>query len=332
MVGLPQLISTFKPFKIQNVPVTSPLIMAPMDGFSDAPFRAITRRLGSALSYTEFINALDVMGSGTTYQKRCRFSEMERPLVFQIFDEDPERTIRAAEKLVRVWSPDIVDINMGCSVRQVANRGAGAGLLRHPEKIAAMVEGLVKTLPVPVTVKIRLGWDEHTKNFLEIGSIAQDCGAAAITLHARTREQLFSGTIDLDAIALLKQRLSIPVIGNGDVRTVADAQRMMETTKCDAVMIGRAAITNPWIFAGFDASDDPGPLFQETVRDHLRRMKEFHGSERGCVIFRKHAKIYLQKIGLPMEQIRPLLTLNDPDAFSASFLSLLEKKHQGGSG
>mgnify|MGYP001005606358 CR=1 FL=1 len=328
MDDLPELIPGFTSFRIQSVPVSSPLILAPMDGYSDAPFRSVTRRLGSALSYTEFINALDVTGNAPNYQKRCEFSEMERPVVFQLFDEDPSRMIRAAEKLYQKWAPDIMDINMGCSVRHVTNRGAGAGLLRHPEKVAATIEGLVKTLPIPVTLKIRLGWDEQSKNYLEIGKIAQESGASAIALHARTREQLFSDAVDLDAIALLKQNLAIPVIGNGDIRTLADARRMIDYTKCDAVMIGRAAISNPWIFAGYDPSNVPNDLFRATVRDHLAKMKEFYGTERGCVIFRKYAKMYLQKRSIPADQIRPILMLNDPDRFSKSFLDLIENEKE----
>ena len=324
MAGLPLVIPDFKPFLIGKVMVNSPLILAPMDGISDSPFRSITRELGSALSYTEFINGLDVVGNALNYKKRCEFSETERPVVFQLFDEDPHRMIQATAMLMEKWAPDIIDVNMGCSVRHVVNRGAGAGLLRHPGKIISIVDGLVKLLTIPVTIKIRLGWDAQSKNYLEIGKIAQDYGASAVVLHARTREQMFTDTIDLDAIAKLKQSLFIPVIGNGDVHSIADAKHMFCYTKCDAVMIGRAAISNPWIFSGYDEKDVPKFLFLTTVQKHLRLMKDFYGAERGCVIFRKYAKRYLQKISIPVDEIHPLLMLNDSSEFTRRFTDLVE--------
>ncbi len=324
MAGLSFIIPDFKPFSIGKVIVNSPLILAPMDGISDSPFRSITRELGSALSYTEFINALDVIGNAPNYKKRCEFSEAERPVVYQLFDENPDRIIQAAAILMEEWIPDIIDVNMGCSVRHVVNRGAGAGLLKHPDKIIAIVNGLVKILPIPVTIKIRLGWDAQSKNYLEIGKIAQDYGASSVVLHARTREQMFTDRVDLDAIAELKQSLSIPVIGNGGIRAIADAKHMFSYTKCDAVMVGRTAIFNPWIFAGYDEKDVPKFLFRTTVQKHLKLMKDFYGAERGCVIFRKYAKRYLQKISIPPEEIRPLLTTDDPSEFTRQFIDLIE--------
>jgi tRNA-dihydrouridine synthase B len=327
MDRVPQLSHSFRPFLIGDVQVNNPFILAPMDGISDSPFRLITRELGSAVSYTEFVNTMDVVSHGVSYEKRCFFSEAERPVVFQLFDDDPARMIKASLKLYQRWKPDIIDVNMGCSVRHVVNRGAGAELLRHPNKIIEIIDGLVKVHSIPITIKIRLGWDELSKNYLEVGRIAQDYGASAITLHARTKEQNFMDPIDLESIASLKQSLQIPVIGNGNIQSIKDADQMFEYTECDAVMIGRAAIWNPWIFSGFDENEVPYSLFLETVKKHLETMKQFHGPEKGCIVFRKFAKKYLQKFSIPAEKIVEIITTEDPVQFTTTFFHLIENKN-----
>lgn len=323
------MIRGFTPFTLGSIRYDAPLIQAPLDGYSDSPFRRLTRSLGSPVSFTEFINGLDVVHKSTTLPNRIAFEEEERPIVFQLFDDEPQRIIDSAVILAERCHPDQFDINMGCSARRVANRGAGAGLLRHPEKIAAIVEGVVKRVSVPVSVKIRLGWDENSINFLEIGKLAQDLGASMVTLHARTREQQYSGHADWNAIAALKQALSIPVIGNGDVCSVADAQRMMDETGCDAIMVGRAGITNPWLFAGFDEGTVPEPLFRETCLKHLQYVKEFNGDNWGCVVFRKFAVRYLKQLGTEPERIRTLVTTDDSEKFTALFTELINTGYSG---
>ena len=319
-------IKGFRPFSIGNIQISRPLLQAPLDGFSISSFRRITHELGSPVSYTEFINGLDVVHETPNLPHRIAFDESERPIAFQLFDDDPQRLIDSAVILEERCHPDLFDLNMGCSARKVANRGAGAGLLRHPEKIEAMVSGVVRSVSVPVTVKIRLGWDAQSLNYLEIGKIAQDNGAAMITLHARTREQQYSGHADWNAIAALKQALRIPVVGNGDVITIEDARRMFRETGCDAVMVGRGAIYNPWIFAGFDADTVPRDLFRETALKHFRYVMEEAGSEWGCVIFRKYAKQYLTRLGYGKDVILPLITTEDPQVFSQCFTRLLAEE------
>lgn len=313
----------FHPFSIGPVSVDRPLLMAPLDGYTNEPFRRVTRELGSPLSITEFINGLDVVHETPNLPKRIAYNESERPLVFQLFDDDPNRLIESACILEERCRPDIFDVNMGCSARQVANRGAGAGLLRHPEKIQAIVSGLTARVHVPVTVKIRLGWDDNAINYLEVGKIAQDCGAQMVTLHARTRAQQYSGRADWSAIAALKHALNIPVVGNGDVVTLSDAERMMRETGCDAVMIGRAAIRNPWIFAGYDYEQVPQDLYTETCLKHLRYNKEFEGGKWGCVTFRKFAKRYLERKNVSREDMIELMTSADPEHFTNLFRRLL---------
>lgn len=313
----------FKPFSIGSITISKPLLQAPLDGWTNEPFRRITRELGAPISVTEFINGLDVVHKTPNLPQRIAFDETERPIVFQLFDDDPQRLIDSASILEERCHPDAFDINMGCSARQVANRGAGAGLLRHPEKIETIISGIRAKASVPVTAKIRLGWDDDSINYLEVGKIVEDCGAAMITLHARTRKQEYSGHADWSAIAALKESLHIPVVGNGDVVTVADAERMMNETGCDAVMVGRATLRNPWIFAGYDFEDVPMDLFRDTCRKHLRYNMEYYGEQWGCVTFRKFAKRYLSRLEVSREDMLKLMTTDDPASFCGYFDALL---------
>lgn len=323
MAGLHLLNGCFTPFAVGAVCIDRPLIQAPLDGWTNKPFRRITRELGSPVSFTEFINGLDVVHKTPGLPPRIDFDPSERPIVFQLFDDDPERLIRSACILEERCHPDIFDVNMGCSARQVSNRGAGAGLLRCPDKIKAILHGLTAQLTTPVTVKIRLGWDSSSINYPEIGKLAQDCGASMVTLHARTREQQYSGHADWTAIAALKASLSIPVVGNGDVVTIADAERMFRETGCDAVMVGRAMLRNPWIFAGYDFEDVPMDLFRSVCMKHLRYNCEFYGDRWGCVTFRKFAKRYLSRMDVDREDVQTLMTTDDPESFRSLFEQLL---------
>ena len=243
-------------FYIRDIPVHGNLILAPMDGYSDQPFRSLARKLGSALSYTEFINTLDVIHKQPRFlAERIAYTTDERPIVYQLLDNDPQRLLAAAQRLLP-HQPDIFDINLGCSARSVSGRGAGAGLLKTPEKIATIFNLLSKNLPIPITGKIRLGWDENTRNYQLVARIIEENGGQLIAVHGRTRAQQYSGQADWDAIAEIKQIVSIPVIANGDVQTVADIDRILAHTHCDGVMIGRAATTNPWIFSRLQHSQD----------------------------------------------------------------------------
>ena len=290
-----------------------------MDGFSDLPFRSLARRLGSAMSYTEFVNATDVINNLPKLEERLNFTEEERPITFQIFDDEPERLLSAA-LILRERNPDIIDINMGCSAKTVAGRGAGAGLLREPQRIAEIFRMLTRELDIPITGKIRIGWDEENLNYLEVAKIVEDNGGSLIAVHGRTKHQAYRGEANWKAIAEIKAEVSIPVIGNGDVRTVADIQRMRDFTGCDAVMIGRGAIGNPWIFAGLDREEVGVDRVRETMLAHLESMLQFYGPERGLVLFRKHTARYISSFGLTNQQREKLLTSERP----ADFISLLE--------
>ncbi len=301
-------------FWIGSLPVSGDLILSPMDGFSDLPFRSVCRGLGSALSYTEFINALDILQRHPFVDEKLAFLPEERPVVFQIFDSEPERLLEVALRL-QERGPDVIDVNMGCSARTVSGRGAGAGLLREPAKIARIFSLLSRALEVPVTGKIRLGWDDESRNYLDVARAVEENGGKLIAVHARTRQQGYDGQADWQAIGEVKAAVSIPVLGNGDVRSVADIDRMKALTGCDGVMIGRSAVGNPWIFSRLDRLEVTGEQVLQVIELHLQRMVSFYGENRGLVIFRKHANQYLTGSGLSSEMRRAILTTSSPDEF-----------------
>jgi nifR3 family TIM-barrel protein len=283
-------------FFIKNIPIYGDTILSPMSNYSDMPFRSICRAYGSAISYTEFVAVESILFAYPRVQQRLEYDPAERPVAFQIFGSEVELICKAALK-IQALKPDIIDINMGCSAKNVAGRGAGAGLLRTPQKIAEIFRRLVKGLSIPVTGKIRLGWDDNALNYLEVAKIMEDNGAAAVAVHGRTKSQGYKGMANWDAIAEVKQAVRIPVIGNGDVRTVEDIARMKAHTNCEAVMIGRAAIGNPWIFAGKNFDEVTLTDRVKLIRRHLQAMIKFYGQERGLVLFRKHMVKYTK--GLP---------------------------------
>ncbi len=294
-------------FFIKDIPIYGDLVLAPMDGFSDMPFRSLCRELGSALSYTEFINAIDVVQQNPHIERRLAFCEAERPVVFQLFDDDPQRLLQAALRLRR-YGPDLIDINLGCSARTVSGRGAGAGLLKTPEKIAQIFDLLVKALDIPVTAKIRLGWDAGSRNYLQVARAVEEHGGALIAVHGRTRAQGLAGQVDWEAIGEICRSVSIPVLGNGDVCTVAKIEQMKAATGCQGVMIGRAAVGNPWIFSRLDREQVSPDQVRAVLAAHLERMLSFYPPGRGLVLFRKHLSRYLSPYPLPVEVRRRLLT------------------------
>jgi tRNA-dihydrouridine synthase B len=316
MVTLPE-----PTFRVRDIPVYGDLILSPMDGYSDQPFRALARSLGSAMSYTEFINAIDIVYTHPHLEKKLAYLEMERPVVYQVFDDDPDRLVRAVRKLLP-RNPDIIDINMGCSAKSVSNRGAGSGLLRTPEKIAKIFSTLTRELAIPVTGKIRLGWDDETLNHVEIARIIEENGGALIAVHGRTRAQGYTGQANWDAIAEVRQAVSVPVIANGDVKTVADIERIKAHTGCSAVMIARAAIHNPWIFARLDREQVPPDLLRTTLLRHLDSMLSFYGPELGLMLFRKYATRYLTPFQMPVPIRQALMT----SATREEFLSILDNQ------
>jgi nifR3 family TIM-barrel protein len=307
-------------FYIDHIPVYGDLILSPMDGYSDLPFRSLCRQLGSALSYTEFVNATDILGDRQKFVSKLIYAENERPVVFQIYGDDPDQMMEAALQ-VQDRGPDIIDINMGCPSKSVSARGAGAGLMRTPLKIARIFRKLSAALDVPVTGKIRLGWDDDCRTYALVARIVEENGGSLIAVHARTKKQGYGGQADWDAIAEVQGAVSIPVIGNGDVRTCADISRIKEQTGCVGVMIGRAAIGNPWIFSRLDREQVPPERVWETMLTHLNRNLDFYGPKFGLIRFRKHAVSYLAPYHLPRVTRQKLLTRETP----GEFITLLDE-------
>ena len=279
-------------FHIGSIPVFGNLILAPMDGICDQPTRALFREMGSAVTYTEFINVMDVPARLNNLYRRISFTPMERPLGFQLYGSQPEQFLIAA-KLLSADQPDFFDINLGCSVRRVAGRGAGAGMLAQPQLIEEIFRLLKSEIDLPITAKIRIGFDEEHCNYLEVAEMLEKLGAAALAVHGRTRKQNWSVPSDWKPIREIKQRAAIPVIGNGDVRSVADITRMFAETSCDAVMIGRAALGNPWLFSHREKDTLPREEILDVIQRHWNDMAAFWGAEKASYTFRKHLKAYL---------------------------------------
>ena len=279
-------------FHIGSIPVFGNLILAPMDGICDQPTRALFREMGSAVTYTEFINVMDVPARLNNLDRRISFTPMERPLGFQLYGSQPEQFLTAV-KLLSADQPDFFDINLGCSVRRVAGRGAGAGMLAQPQLIEETFRLLKAEIDIPITAKIRIGFDEEHRNYLEVAEMLEKLGAAALAVHGRTRKQNWSVPSDWKPIREIKQRAAIPVIGNGDVRSVADITRMFAETGCDAVMIGRAALGNPWLFSRREKDTLPREEILDVIQRHWNDMAAFWGAEKASYTFRKHLKAYL---------------------------------------
>jgi nifR3 family TIM-barrel protein len=292
-----------------------------MDGVTDLPFRGLCRRLGSAMTVTEFINALDVLEDNKRYLPRIAYEPFHRPLSLQLLGDQPERMLKAARQLVLKVQPDIIDINLGCQSKNVTSRGAGAALMKTPSVIAGIFQMMTQNFQLPITGKIRLGWDQDHLNYLEVAHIIQENGGAMIAVHGRTRKQAYRGRARWEPIQEIKQALDIPVIGNGDVHTVADIEAIQWMTGCDAVMIGRAAVSNPWIFSRLDRDEVPLPIVQKTIFSHLEKMLSFYG-DRGVITFRKYLKAYLAPYELPREELLTLLKSKDP-AFIEHYLTTL---------
>jgi nifR3 family TIM-barrel protein len=266
-----------------------------MAGVSEQPFRVLAFRMGAALCPTELVSAQGLMRANARTVRYLRHDrEVERPYSLQIFGGEPEVMAEAA-RIGKEWGAQIIDINMGCPVKKVTRNGAGSALLCDPPRAARMVRLIQDVTGLPVTCKIRSGWDANQKNYLSMAEHLEGAGCAALAVHPRTRAQGYSGSADWSVIADLKAHVRhMPIIGNGDVRSVEDAQRMRESTGCDFVMIGRGALGNPWIFRQLSGGEGPSPNERcTTVQEHFRSHVDFVGDPLAAVrSFRKHLAWY----------------------------------------
>jgi nifR3 family TIM-barrel protein len=304
-------------FSIGSLPIYGDLILSPMDGYSAWPFRSLCRELGSAISYTEFVNVRDILARPGYVLPKMKFRDEERPVAIQIYGEDPDQFLEAALEVQNELHPDFIDINMGCPAKGIANRGAGVGLMRTPLIIARIFRKLTAALEIPVTGKIRLGWDDDCLTYKLVARIIQEEGGQLLAVHGRTKIQAYGGVANWDAIAEVVESVSIPVIGNGDILQVADIQRMVDHTSCSGVMIGRAAIQNPWIFSRLTREQVSVQQVKETMLVHLDRNLAFYGPERGLRLFRKYAAQYLTPYRLDKKTRQTLLTREEPEEFVA---------------
>jgi len=290
--------------QIGNVKLKNNVFLAPMAGVTDMAFRILCKRQGCGLTYTEMVSAKGLHYKSDNTAVLLEIAEEERPAAAQVFGSEPDIVAEAARR-AEAGGAAIIDINMGCPTPKIVRNGDGSALMKSPVLVGEIVRSVVAAVKVPVTIKIRKGWDEKSVNAVEIASIAALEGAAAVTVHGRTREQFYSGTADWNIIKRVKDAVDIPVIGNGDVITPQDAGRMLEETGCDAVMIGRGAQGNPWIFKRTLEYLRTGELLPEpdfeqrilAIMEHMDMVTELKGEGRSKGEMRKHAAWYLK--GMP---------------------------------
>jgi len=288
--------------EIGNLHISNPLFLAPMAGITDHPFRVLCREMGAGVVYTEFVSANGIIRENLKTLNLMKFTENERPIGIQIFGENPEIVGKSAKMVYDLLKPDIIDINYGCPVPKITKRGAGSAALRDLCLMDDITQSVVESVSeIPVTVKMRAGWDKDSIISTEAGIRLQNIGIAAITLHPRTTQQQFNGKSNWKLIKELKQTVKIPVIGNGDVETAEDYFRMQKETGCDGVMIGRASLGNPWIFKSIQniaagKSSYIPTLFEiiEICQRHFYLLKE-DNNDRVCVnLAKKHINYYLR--------------------------------------
>lgn len=290
--------------QIGNIKLAAPLALAPMAGITDLPFRVICRRFGCALTVSEMISAKGLLYKNNKTAAMLRIDEHERPTAIQLFGSVPHE-LAAAARMAEASGADIIDFNMGCPVPKIVNNGEGSALMRKPRLAYEILAAMVRAVHIPVTVKFRSGWDEEHRNAEEIAVLAERAGVAAVAVHARTRQQFYEGHADWDVIKKVKQAVKIPVFGNGDIFSAADALRMLETTGADGVMLARGADGNPWLFREIKAALagealPPPPALDERLAlaaEHLEMLIACKGEAVAVKEMRRHICAYLK--GMP---------------------------------
>ncbi|MBQ5445452.1 MAG: tRNA dihydrouridine synthase DusB [Lachnospiraceae bacterium] len=291
--------------KIGNVEIKNNIILAPMAGVTDLPFRLICKEMGCGLVYTEMVSAKAILYKNKNTEPLLSTDDREHPVAVQLFGSDPDIMGDMAAKIESERNFEIIDINMGCPVPKIVNNGEGSALMNCPDQVEKILKNIISKVHTPVTVKIRKGFNENSVNACEIAKIAESCGVSAVAIHGRTREQYYSGKADLQVIADVKKAVKIPVIGNGDICDVESAIRMYEVTGCDGIMVGRAARGNPWIFRQLSEYFENGRIIAKPGRNevidmilrHCRMLIEEKGEYTGIREMRKHVGWYT--FGMP---------------------------------
>lgn len=292
-------------FKIGNVVIKNNVVMAPMAGISNSAFRTIIKEMGAGLIVAEMVSDKAITYGNKKTIDMLYMTDFERPIAQQIFGSDKESFVSAAKYIESTMKPDIIDINMGCPVPKVAvSAQAGSAFLKNPDKVYEIVKAVVDNVSIPVTVKIRSGWDSNSINAVSIAKIVEKAGASAITVHGRTRAQGYSGVVDLDIIKQVKENVSIPVIGNGDIKSCFDAKYMMDYTNCDAVMIGRGILGNPWLIKECVDYLEAGVLPKEVtikekfdmIKKHMDLLLNTKNEKVALLEMRTHIAYYLKGI------------------------------------
>ena len=292
-------------WKIGNVEIKNRIVFAPMAGISNEVFRGIIKQMDAGLIYSEMVSNMGIIYNSKNTIDMLKINDKERPISIQIFGSDINSFVKAAKFVEENAKPDIIDINMGCPVPKVAVKSqAGSGLLKNPEKIYEIVKSVVDNVKIPVTVKIRAGWNESNINCVEVAKLIEKAGASAIAIHPRTREQGYSGKADWEKIILVKEAVNIPVIGNGDIKTIYDAEIMLQETKCDAIMIGRASMGNPWFIKQcVEYIENNNIISEPTLKEridmilnHYNLLKENYSEKKALLDIKTHALAYLKYV------------------------------------
>lgn len=283
-----------KTYKIGNINLSNPLSMAPMCNITHKPFRKLCKKFGAGLVYTQMVSAKAMVMGDQKSRKLLEFDEIERPICFQVFGNNAKDLTEAAT-ILQDMGPDMIDLNMGCPAKKIVNDGGGSALLKSPKISLEIFKGMRKALKIPFTIKMRSGWDKYHGEALKVAKMAESEGIDAVTLHARTKAQGYSGESDWSLIQEFKQELSIPVIGNGDVTSIEKIDQILEETHCDGVMIGRAGVSTPWIFKNYLERNNWEPNLSELKELLLSQYDasfSYYGMPNGIKQMRKHLCAY----------------------------------------